>query len=178
MLNGNKPQTIGNTAIEPSIITSQPLNNFYESFSTSLQKKPSETSTSQIIPAKKCIVVTPNISNSSMVQAIASSSQTAIPIPTPTTTTTYVTFKPPIQSKKSISNNLLQRAEGSTILLGNKQYQLVKGPSGQMRAVVNGTNILVKSSPTNIIKVSKIHHLLIFYKLLKFCQTECFITRV
>lgn len=151
----------------PPIITSQPLNNFYESFSTSLQKKPAETSTSQMIPAKKCIVVTPNISNSPMVQAIASSSQTATSTPTPTptptttTTTTYVTFKPPIQSKNCMPNNLVQRPESSTILLGNKQYQLVNG-SGAMRAVVNGTNILVKPSPSNINKVSKIHHLIIF----------------
>jgi len=147
------------------------LNNFYESFSTSLQNNPAETSTSQMIPAKKCIVVTPNISNSPMVQAIASSSQTATSTPI-TTTTTYVTFKPPIQSKSSTPNNLVQRPEGNTILLGNKQYQLVKGPSSAMRAVVNGTNILVKPSPSNIILVSKIHHLIIFYELSSLCQTE------
>jgi len=154
LLNGNKPQTIGNTSVEPSIVTSQPLNNFYESFSSSLQTKPSETCTSQTMPAKKCIVVTPTISNGPMVQAIASSSQTATSAPPPTT---YVTFKPPIQTKKPMANTFLQRAEGSTIVLGNKQYQLVKGPTGQMRAVVNGANILVKSSSSSAVKVSKIH---------------------
>lgn len=157
MLKGSKSQTIGNTGIKPSNVTSQPINNFYESFSSSLQKKTSESSTSKMIPTKKCIVVTPTISNSSLVQVTAvSSSQTATS--TPTTTTTFLTFKPSIHNK-IVANSPLRRVEGSTILLGNKQYQLVKGPSGQMKAVVNGNNILLKSPPASIVKVCIINSL-------------------
>lgn len=145
VLNGNKSQTIGNTAVEPSTVTSQPLNNFYESFSSSLQKKTSESSTPKVMSTKKCIVVTSTISNSPLVQVTASSSGTATTIPT------FVTFKPS-QINKSMANSALIRAEGNTIVLGNKQFQLLKGSASQMRAVVNGTSILLKSPTSSIIK--------------------------
>lgn len=155
----NKSQIIGNIAVDRSTVTSQP--NFHEPFSSSLQKRTSESSTSNVIPTKKCFVVTSTISNNSMVQIASSSSGTSTPTPTPpptTTTTSYVTFKPPILNK----NGPLHRAEGSTILLGNKQYQLVKAPSSQIKAaVINGTNIGIRPQPTPI-KVSTIHQYIIF----------------
>jgi len=133
-----------------------PLHTFYESFSSSLPTKvSSESSIPKVIQTKKCVVVKPAISKNNLIQVTASSSETT------TGTPTFVTFKPAIQNNKSLTNSPLQRAEGGTILLGNKQYQLVKGPSGQMRAFMNGTNILFKSPPNVIIKVCKIHQYII-----------------
>jgi len=147
MLNGSKPQTIGIAGIEQSVVTTQPINNFYESFSSSLQKEASEPSTSNVISTNKCIVVTSAISNSPLVQVTASSSRTA------TSTPTTSTFKPSIQINETVANSPLCRAEGGTIVLDNKQYELVTGPSVQMRDLVNGSNILVNSPPSDIVKV-------------------------
>ncbi|XP_060872577.1 uncharacterized protein LOC132946544 isoform X2 [Metopolophium dirhodum] len=138
----------GDAAVEPTIATSQPLNNFYELLSYSLQKKTSESPTSRVLPTEKCIVVTPAISNSSLVQVTSSFSET----PTTSTPTTFVTFNPSIQNKKSVTNSQLHRAIGRIILIDNKQYQLVQGSLSQMRSVVNGSNILVTSPSTVIIK--------------------------
>ncbi|XP_060877923.1 uncharacterized protein LOC132950461 isoform X2 [Metopolophium dirhodum] len=152
VLNCSNSQTIDNNGIEPSIVTSQPINNFYttSSIHSSLQKKASELTTSKVIPTKKCIVVTPTISNGPLVQVTASSTETAT---STATTSKILTFKPSIQNKTVMnSSSPLHRVEGSTIVFGNKQYQLVKGPSGHMRAVVNGTNLLLKSQPTTIVK--------------------------
>jgi len=145
------PVLNGDTAVEPTIATSQPLNNFSELLSYSLQKKTSESPTSQVIPTEKCIVVTPAISNSSLVQVTSSFSET----PTTSTPTTFVTINPSIRNKKSVTNSQLHRAIGGIILIDNKQYQLVKGSLGQTRSVVNGSNILVTSPSTAIIKVGK-----------------------
>jgi len=147
------PVSNGDTAVEPTIATSQPLNNFYEPVSYSLQIKTPESSTSQGIPAEKCIVVTPATSNSSVVQVTSSFSGTA----TTSTSNTFVTFNPSIQNKKSVTNSQLHRDIGGIILTDNKQHQLVQGPLGQMRPEVNGSNILVTSPSTVIIKVSKIY---------------------
>uniref|UniRef100_A0A2S2P9M4 MYND-type domain-containing protein n=2 Tax=Schizaphis graminum TaxID=13262 RepID=A0A2S2P9M4_SCHGA len=124
-----------------------PLHSFYESFSSSLQTKVSSNSSiPKVIQTKKCVVVKPAISKNNLIQVTASSSETS------TGTPTYVTFKPAIQNNKSFTNNSIQRAEGGTILLGNRQYQLVKGSTGQMKAFMNGTNILFKSPSNAIIK--------------------------
>lgn len=158
------PVSNSDTAVEPTSSTSQPLNNFYKPLSYSLQKKTSESSTSLGIPTKKCIVVKPATSNSSLVQVTSPFSGTA----TTSTPTTFVTFNPSIQKNKSVINSQLHRAIGGIILIDNKQYKLVQAPLGQMRAGVNGSNILVTSPSIVIIKVCKIHqynnkH---FYKLL------------
>ncbi|CAI6359648.1 unnamed protein product [Macrosiphum euphorbiae] len=145
VINGNKTQTIGNTAIKPKILTGQPLNNFYQSFSSSLQNKNLEPSTSKVIPTNKCFVVATTISHSPLVQVTASLSKSATTIPA--TTTTFVTFKPAVPNNISMVNGTLQRAEGSTILVGNRQYQLVKGPTGQMRAVINKAKTFIKPQP-------------------------------
>jgi len=159
LINAKKAQTIGNTTVESLNTSKQPLHNFYESFSSSLQKTvSSESSIPKAVPTKKCIVVKPAITKTHLVQVATTSSETGTGIPT------YMTFKPAVQNNKSPAIGPLQRAEGSTILLGNKQYQLVKGPAGQMRAVMNGSNILVKSPPPAIIKVCKIHHYIIINK--------------
>lgn len=160
MINTKKAQTTGNTTVESLNIPKPPLHNFYESFSSSLQKTVSpESSIPKAVPTKKCIVVKPAITKTHLVQVATSSSETG------TGTPTYVTFKPAVQNNKSPANSHLQRAEGSTILLGNKQYQLVKGGStGQMRAIMNGSNILVKSPPPAFIKVCKINHYIIINK--------------
>ncbi|XP_027843371.1 uncharacterized protein LOC114124329 isoform X3 [Aphis gossypii] len=147
LINTKKTQTTGNTTVEPFKLPKPPLHNFYESFSSSLQKTvSSESSVPKAVPTKKCIVVKPAITKTHLVQVTTSSSESG------TGTPTYMTFKPAVQNNKSSAMSPLQRAEGSTILLGNKQYQLVKGPAGQMRAVMNGSNILVKSPPPAIIK--------------------------
>lgn len=146
MIDGNKTTIVGNTGVKPSTVTSQPLNNLYQSFSSSLQKKTNEPSSSKTTTINKCFVVTPTINHSqSLAQVKGSSSKSAIAIPT--TSTTFVAFKPPIQKKIATTNNSIHRVEGGTIVVGNKQYQLVKGPSGQMRAIVNNTNTVVKPKP-------------------------------
>ncbi|XP_029347894.1 uncharacterized protein LOC100569364 [Acyrthosiphon pisum] len=142
MINGEKTQTIGNTAANPSILTSQPSNNLYQSFSSSLQNKTSETSTSKVIPTNnKCFVLPPTISHSPLVEATASMSKS-------TTTTKYLTFKSAVPNNISMPNSSLCSADGRTIVVGNKQYQLVKEPTGQMRAVINKTKIFFKPPPT------------------------------
>lgn len=141
----------GNSAVEPLIVTSQPLNNFYGPLSYSLEKKTSEPSTTKVVSTKKCVVGTPTMSNSYLGQ-VTSSCQTATSTPT-----TFVTFTSSIQKKKNETNSQVHRAIDGIVLIDNKEYQLVKGPLGQTRAVLNNTNILVKSPTTVIIKVSKMH---------------------
>jgi len=160
VINGNKTQTISNTAVKQSILTSQPLNNFYQSFSSSLQNKTFEPSTSKVISTNKCFVVASTISHSNLVPVTASLSKSATSIPSPTTT--YVTFKPAVPNNISMANNSLHRAEGGTIVVGNKQYQLVKGPTGQMRAVINKPRTFIKPAPPIITKVCKIHQYIYF----------------
>jgi len=156
VINANS-QTIGKT-----VITSQPLNNFYQAFSSTLQKKPQEPSTSSTpkgIPVNKCFVVTPAIPHKPLMQVTSSLPRTITSMPA---TTTFLTFKPAIQNQSSVANSSLHRAEGSTIVVGNKQYQLVKGPSGQMKAVVNTPKIFMKSPPVVPTKVCKIHQYIMF----------------
>lgn len=146
MINGNNTTTVGNTAVKPSTVTSQPLNNFYQSFSSSLQKKTNIPSSSKMTPINKCSVVKPtNTHSQSLVQVKGSYSKSAISIPT--TPTTLVAFKPSIQKKVPTTSSFLQRAEGGIIIIDNKQYRLVKGPSGQMRAIANNTNTVFKPKP-------------------------------
>lgn len=172
MLNGNKRQVIGNTTVEPSIVTSQPLTSFHKPQFSSPQKK-----TSEVIPTKKSIVLTPTtITNSPLVQVTSSSSETATITPP---TNTCGTLHPTIQNKKSVANSYIHRTECSTIVIDNKEYQLIKESSGQLRAVFmpiisnspliqvtasgqmrsvdNGALVLVKSPPSVIIRVCKIH---------------------
>ncbi|XP_016661291.1 uncharacterized protein LOC100574406 [Acyrthosiphon pisum] len=146
VLKGNKTQTIGNTAVKPSILTGQTLNTFYQSFSSSLHDKTFEPSTSKVIPTNKCFVVAPTISHSPFVKLTASLSKTALPIPA--TPTTFVIIKPAVPNNISMANSSLNRAEGKTIIVGNKQYKFVKGPTGELRAVVNKTKTFVKPPPT------------------------------
>lgn len=140
----------GNSTVEPWIVTSQSLNNFYGPLSYSLEKKTSEQSTTKVISTKKCVVM-PTMSNSYLGQ-VTSSCQTATLTPT-----TFVTFTSSIQKKKNGTNSQVHRAIDGIVLIDNKEYQLVKGPLGQTRAVLNDTSILIKSPSTVIIKVSKIH---------------------
>ncbi|XP_003246246.1 uncharacterized protein LOC100568840 [Acyrthosiphon pisum] len=169
------PVLNGDTAVEPTIATSQPLNNFYEPLSYSLQKKTSESSTSKVIPTKKYIVVTSAISNSSLVQVTSSFSGTAKTL----TPTTFVTFNPSIQNKKSVTNSQLHKAIGGIILIDNKHYKLVRGPLGRMRAVVNGSNKLVTSPSTVIIKChskncnSSVTIMCSVCKTAKYCSYSC-----
>ncbi|KAF0755241.1 MYND-type domain-containing protein [Aphis craccivora] len=87
------------------------------------------------------------ITKTHLVQIATSSSETG------TGTPTYImTFKPAVQNNRSSAISPFQRAEGSIILLGNKQYQLVMAPAGQNKAVENGSKILVKLAPPAIIK--------------------------
>jgi len=164
VLNGSTSQTTGNTAVKPLNVMSQPLNTFCQSFSSQLQKKTYVSSTSQVIPTNKCFGVMPINSHSPLVQATTSLLETAISIPTPTTS---VALQSSMQNKISMENSSVHRVEGSTIVLGNKHHQLVKGPTDQMKEVVNGynpkpespvlNNIVVNQKPTVFIKVFKIH---------------------
>lgn len=147
LINTKKTQTTGNTTVQSLSIPKPPLHNFYESFSSSLQNTvSSESSIPKAVPTKKCFVVKPAITKTHLMQVATSSSETG------TGTTTYMTFKSAVQNNKSSAISPLQRAEGSTFLVGNKQYQLIKGSASQMRAVMNGSNVLVKSPPPTIIK--------------------------
>jgi len=66
-----------------------------------------------------------------------------------------------------MANSSLQRAEGSNITIGNKQYQLVKGPTGQMRAVINKPKEFIKPQPTVMTKVYKIYQYILFLSIYK-----------
>lgn len=123
----NKSQVIGNTAVDPSIITSQPLTSFYKAHSSSLQKK-----TFKVIPTKKCVAVTPTtISNSPLVQVTSSSSMASTLTPPKTA---CGTFQQKIQqNKKTVANS--SGAVCKTIVIDNINYQLIKDTSGQLRAV-------------------------------------------
>jgi len=107
-----------------------------------------EPSTSKMIPANKCYVVTPNISHGPLVQVTRSLTETATSLPT-----TFQTIQ------KSMANSSHLRAEGGTILLGKQQmYQLVKGPPSQIKTIAKGTNnISVQLPQTDDNKVCKIH---------------------
>lgn len=142
--NSYNPQTHSNTTAEPSFVT-----NFYENFSNSLQKKnSSESSTPTVISSNKCVVVNPSIPNTSnLVQASKTSTATT------TTAGTLLTFKPTNQ-KTLLPGTSNHNSADNTIFVGNKQYQLVKSPSGQIKALVNGNKILMKSPPTVTVKVS------------------------
>ncbi|KAL5238286.1 hypothetical protein ACI65C_005696 [Semiaphis heraclei] len=148
VINVNKSKTIGNIAPESSNATSQTLNNFYESFSSTLPKKTHEPSTSKTIPSNKCFVITPNISYIPLVQVIKPFTVTA----TSTSTTTFGAFNSSIKNEKPMVNIPLIKAEGGTFVIGNNQiYQLVNSPPSQMRATANGSNniISVISPQTN-----------------------------
>jgi len=143
-----------------------------------------------VLPIKKRIVVTPTISNISVMQVPASPSQNS----TTQTTRTCVTVQESIQNNKSAVNSLVHSAEGNTILIDNKQYKLVKEPSGPTRAVSTPTNsncpslqiteswskaatstsgqtrevdndtyVLHTQPSTDTIKVCKVHHISIYF---------------
>ncbi|KAF0685359.1 MYND-type domain-containing protein, partial [Aphis craccivora] len=147
LINTKKTKTTGNTTVQSLSIPKPSLHNFYESFFASLQNTvSSESSIPKAVPTKKCIVFKPANTKTHLMQVATSSSETG------TGTPTNMTFKSAVQNNKSSAISPLQRAEGSTFLVGNKQYKLIKGSAGQMRAVMNGSNILVKSPPPTIIK--------------------------
>lgn len=80
----------------------------------------------------------PSTSNSPLVQVTALETTTA-------TTSTVGSNKIPM-----LSNHL------NTIYVGNKQYKLIKDPSGQVKALMNGNQVLLKSPPPPVtIKVSQ-----------------------
>ncbi|CAI6373513.1 unnamed protein product [Macrosiphum euphorbiae] len=87
-LNHNKTQTIGNTAVEPTAVTNQPLTKLSRELLT--QEVSSETDTPKVIPIEKFNVGTPN-------NLIIHSDQ----VPT-----TSSAIRPtPVQSINSIQNN-------------------------------------------------------------------------
>lgn len=128
VLNGNMFQFIGNTAVEPLNVTSCLSTGFYKSHSSSLQKK-----TSKVISTEKSIVTPTTISNNLLVQVTSPSSETATS--TPPTTTIFGTLNLPIQNKKSVANSYLYSDKCRYAVIDNKPYQLVRLPSGQLRAV-------------------------------------------
>jgi len=192
-------QVIGNTATEPLNVTSRPLTSLYKPHPSSLQKK-----TSKVISTKKSIAFTPTtISNSLLVQVASSSSETSTS--TPTKTIQCGTMNLSVQNKKYVANSHLNSDNCRFAVIDNKQYQLFRFPSGQLKAVImpiisnnplmqgtllwsetststptispyqsvngasvqmraldNGTSILVKSPPTEVIRVCKSHQFIIF----------------
>ncbi|XP_060858973.1 uncharacterized protein LOC132936291 [Metopolophium dirhodum] len=143
VLNGNKAQTIGNAGEEPSIVMTQPLNNFYGPFSSSLPKNMSASSSSTMIPKKKYIVVTPIISNSPLfLHQTASSSDTATTVPK----RTFLTPNTPIQNIKTEPNRFSHITKGNTIVIDEKPYKIVTGT----RTVAIDTNLPGKLPSTNM----------------------------
>jgi len=155
VLNGNKVQTIGNAGEKPSIVTTQPLNNFYGSFSSSLPRKMSASSSSTMIPIKKYTVVTPIILNSPLfLHQTASSSDTE----TTVSKRTFLTPNTSIQNIKTEPKSTPNIIKGNTIIIDEKAYKIVSGT----RTAAIGTNLSEKRSSTNIIMVSTIHQYIIF----------------
>lgn len=116
---------------------SQPLNSFYESFSNSLLARVPSDQNNTIAPKPKVnIVGTPNV-----VGTLAHIG--------PGQATTFVAIKAFKPTSTTTSNNTttIQRTDGSTILLNNKQYQLVRAPAGQMRTIPQNVNIIKRPPP-------------------------------
>lgn len=68
---------------------------------------------------------------------------------------TTLVIKQTLQNVKPIVNTTIQRSEYNTIFVGNKQYQLVRGPLGQMKAVAASTTttnaITTNVTATNVV---------------------------
>jgi len=137
MTSENKIQKTANITLEPSS-SHQPLNKFYESFSNSLLRVSSESITPKAIAPKVSVVASPSIASTSAA-------------------TTLLAFKPTIHNIKPITTTTIQRPEGNTIMVGNKQYQLVRRPLNQVKTVtVNqaSNNILIRPNPEGSVKVT------------------------
>lgn len=80
-------------------------------------------------------------------------SVTTTPVSSSVGQPTTLLIKQTLQNVKPIVNTTIQRSEYNTIFVGNKQYQLIRGPLGQMKAVaaststtnVTATNVVVQS---------------------------------
>jgi len=109
--------------------------------------------------------VEPLIFNNAMMQFTTSSSEAVTSTPT---TGLNVAFNPSLLIKKSVPNIHLHNAVGTTIKIENKNYKLIKGPSGELRALADSSDIFVESPSTTNIKVCKIHQcFIIVYQCLK-----------
>lgn len=137
MNSDGKMQKTANITLDPTS-TSLPLNTYYETFSSSLLTRvSSETVTPKMIAPKVSVVASSTI-------ASTSSGQTA----------TLVALKPTTNiikhhNIKPITTSI-QRSEGNTIFVGNKQYQLIRGPMSQMKALTTQTvsnSIVIRAQP-------------------------------
>lgn len=121
---------------------SKPLNTYYETFSNSLTKVSSES----IIPIPKVVVPKVNV--------VTSPSKTNAAL-AQGTGTTIVALKSAIQNLKPISTTTVQKPEGNTIVVGNKQYQLVRRSPNKTNGVQlrqvgqNSSNNIVLPNLTN-----------------------------
>lgn len=117
----------------------QKNNAFFENYSNSVVTRvPSDLGNNiTIAPKPKVNVIgTPNMVGTVLGQGQA---------------TTFVAikhFKPGTNA-----GTTLQRSDGNTIVFNNKQYQLIRAPVGQMRAIPQNVNILRKAPPLESITV-------------------------
>lgn len=146
-INDNKSQK-KTILISDTALANEPRT-FYENFSNSLSPKLySESNASKAIGSKVNVTTTP-VSSSALGQ--------------PTT----LLIKQTLQNVKPIVTTTIQRNEYNTIFVGNKQYQLVRGPLGHMKAVaasttttntittnVPATNVVVQPTLSNLSVVS------------------------
>jgi len=101
---------------------------FYENFSNSLNQTPLlEPGTPKVIAPKVSVVTTAAVSSGSLGKPTLLIKQNFKPIPAST----------------------IQRSEFNTIFVGAKQYQLIRGPSGQIRAVAASS--LSTSTTSNVV---------------------------
>jgi len=185
---GNKAQTIGNAGVEPSIVTTQPLNKFYDPFSSLIQKEMSALSSSKMIPTKTNTTANPIISNSPLyllqtasssnsplylhqtasssnsplyLHQTASSSNTATPVPSESERT-FLTPNSSMQNINTEPKSYHHITQDHTVVIDKTTYKIVSLPASRIRAVNIGTNSPGKQPSINVIEVCIIHQYIIF----------------
>ncbi|XP_003242888.1 uncharacterized protein LOC100576056 [Acyrthosiphon pisum] len=176
-LNVNKVRTIGNAGVEPSIETTQRLNNFYNPFSSSPQKEMSESSSSTVMPIQKCTVLTPIISNSPLyLHQTASSSDTATPVPSKRL---FLIPNTSIQNIKTEPDSSPHITQGNTIVINKQTYKIGRLPPTRKRSVDVGTHLAGKQPTTDVIKcyMNKCENsakiMCSNCKIVKYCSLSC-----
>lgn len=109
------------------------MNTFYETFSNSLIRVSSESIPKSIAPKVSVVASSSVAASTSLGQA-----------------TPFLAFKP--ANMKPIVTTALQRTEGNTIVLNNKQYHIIRRPMNQGKAVATNQtpNIFIRPNSTEV----------------------------
>lgn len=165
MSSDSRPPKTAKITIDPSKAGRQ-INSFYENFSSSVftPTTPTEsfvpkaiapklngvtttTLANQTVAPKLNVVATPTLANNSMASKLnvtSSNLNNSFNNGSLSQAATLMSFKTAIQNLKPIPTTTIQKTDGNTIFVGNKQFQLIRGP---IRAVPQNTNNVVFKTP-------------------------------